>query len=110
HLHHITGDVRTRIEHVLSVATIEPASSNKTIGAVATAVAAIAGVAAASISVGGAGPASLGAGIAAATFSTTAGSTLAFGMAVIGAVAAPVVPITLASLYVWRQFRRPVQN
>ncbi|XP_052217910.1 uncharacterized protein LOC127835509 [Dreissena polymorpha] len=101
-LHHLTGDVRTRIEHALSGEKNETASSNKTIGAVAASVAGIAGVAgitAASFSVGGAGPASMGAGIAAATFASTAGSTLAFGLALLGAVAAPVVPITLASLY-----------
>ncbi|KAH3805720.1 hypothetical protein DPMN_134027 [Dreissena polymorpha] len=112
-LQHLTGDVRTRIEHALSGEKNEMASSNKTIGAVAAGVAAIEGVAgitAASFSVGGAGHASVGAGIAAATFVSAAGTPLAFSLAVLGAVAAPVVPITLASLYVWRRFRRPIQN
>ncbi|KAH3788054.1 hypothetical protein DPMN_166184 [Dreissena polymorpha] len=65
-LQHLTGDVRTRIEHTLSGEKNEAASSNKTIGAVAASVAGIAevaGITAASISVGGAGHASVGAGM-----------------------------------------------
>ncbi|KAH3785875.1 hypothetical protein DPMN_163970 [Dreissena polymorpha] len=83
-LHHLTGDVRTRIEHALLGQKSETESSNKTIGAI------------------GERLLTIGDGIAATPYASTVAATLTFGLA--------FVPITQASLYVWPRFRGPVQN